>query len=59
MEDSVKDLDGDINPTTPEPRFSIGSKFLFCFINQAEQNKNFGASKITIISGCNSSFFFR
>ena len=26
MEDSVKDLDGDINPTTPEPRFSIGSK---------------------------------
>ena len=26
MEDSVKDLDGDINPSTPEPRFSIGSK---------------------------------
>ena len=26
MEDSVKDLDSDINPSTPEPRFSIGSK---------------------------------
>ena len=31
MEDSVKDLDGDINPTTPEPRFSIGSKSLIMF----------------------------
>ena len=26
MEDSVKDLDSNINPSTPEPRFSIGSK---------------------------------
>ena len=28
MEDSVKDLDSDINPTNPEPRFSIGGIFL-------------------------------
>ena len=27
MEDSVKDLDSDINPTNPEPRFSIGGIF--------------------------------
>ena len=39
MEDSVKDLDGDINPTTPEPRFSIGSKSLFLFYKSRMLNK--------------------
>ena len=38
MEDSVKDLDGDINPTTPEPRFSIGSKSLILFYKPLMQH---------------------
>ena len=29
MEDSVKDLDKDITPTDPEPRFAIGGIFHF------------------------------
>ena len=32
MEDSVKDLDKDITPADPEPRFAIGGTFHFTSI---------------------------
>ena len=39
MEDSVKDLDGDINPSNPEPRFSIGAEWKKSFKSMNDEGE--------------------
>ena len=41
MEASVKDLDSDINPTFPEPRFAIGNDWKQAYKSMNSEGQDF------------------